>query len=66
MKDNFANDSKYLSLMDLLLPPLLNKVESLGDDDNELFPLLDCFRAISIAIGPAFAPFSTILYKRYF
>jgi hypothetical protein len=62
MKSHFVEEQLLFALMNLLMPPLLAKIESLADDDVELFPVLDCFRSISIAIGPAMAPCSIQLF----
>jgi transportin-1 len=60
MKSHFNNE-KY---MNLLLPPLIHRIENLADDDNEMFPLLDCFRSISLAVGLAFGTYALPLFKR--
>lgn len=51
-------------LIDLLMPPLINKWNQLSDDDPGLFPLLECISAIAIALGPGFQQFAAPVYDR--
>lgn len=51
-------------LMPLLLPPLLANWNTLSDDDPDIFPLLECLNFVAIALGPAFAAYSTPVFGR--
>lgn len=51
-------------LLRLMLPPLLTRWDSLKDDDTDIFPLLECLNNVSVALGPAFAPYSTPIFGR--
>ena len=46
------------SLLRIFMPPLLAKWQSLGDTDRDLLPLLECFTALTTALGvqPPHAP----------
>jgi transportin-1 len=60
MGSSIANE-KYLNLV---LPPLLSRWSSLGDDDTDLFPLLECLSHICGALGPKFAQYTKPIYDR--
>lgn len=47
-----------------LLPPLLRNWELLGDDDQALWPLLECMAAVAATMGEAFAPYAVPVYER--
>ncbi|KAL7424888.1 hypothetical protein Q5752_000574 [Cryptotrichosporon argae] len=50
--------------MQILMPPLIEKWNSLSDSDQDLVPLLECLSSVSIAAGAAFAPFAPTVYQR--
>jgi transportin-1 len=47
-----------------LLQPLLHKWESMGDDDMDLFPLLECLSHIAIYMGSAFVNYCKPIFDR--
>ncbi|CAD5215211.1 unnamed protein product [Bursaphelenchus xylophilus] len=47
-----------------LMAPLIQKCQSLRDDDRELFPLLECISSVANALGMAFMPYCEPVYQR--
>jgi transportin-1 len=52
------------ALLQILMRPLEAKWSKLGDDDDDLVPLLECLTSVTIAAGPAFANWAPIVYER--
>lgn len=50
--------------VDTLLPPLLQKWQLLEDDDNDLWPLLECMASIAATLRELFAPYAMPVYER--
>ncbi|QPG73463.1 hypothetical protein FOA43_000774 [Brettanomyces nanus] len=48
----------------MLLPPLIEKWQQLGDDDRDLWPLLECMSSVAAALGESFAPYAVPVYER--
>lgn len=48
----------------MLMPPLMNKWERLGDEDKELFPLLECVSSVATAMGITFLPYTEPVFNR--
>jgi hypothetical protein len=48
----------------LLMPPLMAKWESIGDDDRLLSPLLECLSSVVIALGPGFTQYVPPVFQR--
>ena len=59
--ENFSQNPQYI---EILLPPLLNKWQQLNDDDNDLWPLLECMASIAASLKNFFAPFAIPVYQR--
>eukprot|EP01126_Amoeba_proteus_P021590 TRINITY_DN2196_c0_g1_i1.p1 TRINITY_DN2196_c0_g1~~TRINITY_DN2196_c0_g1_i1.p1 ORF type:complete len:792 (+),score=128.14 TRINITY_DN2196_c0_g1_i1:60-2435(+) len=55
------NNPKYLSV---LLPPLLSKWNQVSDDNSDLFPLLDCFSHVAVALGSSFIQYVPPVFGR--
>ncbi|KAK9728992.1 hypothetical protein K7432_000629 [Basidiobolus ranarum] len=55
------NKKEYI---DVLMPPLIEKWQSVGDDDRDLFPLLECLSSVAAALEVGFAPFAPPVYQR--
>lgn len=55
------NQQKYI---DLLMPPIIKKWNSLQDGDRDLFPLLECLSSIAVALCEGFKPHSEAVYRR--
>lgn len=50
--------------VDMIMQPLIEKWNSLADDDTGLFPLFECLSSVAIALGKAFLPFAGPVYDR--
>lgn len=50
--------------LDLLLPPLIEKWGNLADDDEDLWPLLECMSSVAASLGPSFAPQAPPVFQR--
>uniref|UniRef100_A0A6U4NCF6 Importin N-terminal domain-containing protein n=1 Tax=Hemiselmis andersenii TaxID=464988 RepID=A0A6U4NCF6_HEMAN len=50
--------------VDVLLPPLMQKWQSLADDDRSLFPLLECLASVVQALGQGFTPSAPPVFQR--
>lgn len=50
--------------MQIILPHLIQKWESLGDSDKELWPLLECLSCVASSLGEKFAPMAPEVYSR--
>jgi len=46
------------------MPPLLNRWNQISDDDNGIFPLLECLSSVAIALGPGFIPYAQPIWQR--
>jgi transportin-1 len=51
-------------LINLLMPPLIAKWQSIKDDDRALFPLLACLTSVAQAVGPGFLPYTEGVFAR--
>jgi transportin-1 len=51
-------------LVDILMPALIGRYNSVTDDSRELFPLLECLGYIAAAYGDVFAQFAPHLFTR--
>lgn len=47
-----------------LLPPILMKWQTLNDNDEALWPLLECMASIAATLGELFAPYAIPVYER--
>lgn len=50
--------------IDILLPPLLSKWSILDDNDNDLWPLLECMASIAATLCENFGPYAIPVYER--
>ncbi|CAI4228571.1 unnamed protein product [Auanema sp. JU1783] len=48
----------------LLMPPLMEKWMRLGNDEKELFPLLECVSAIATSTGTEFIPYTEPVFNK--
>lgn len=51
---NHLNKPEYIQM---LMPPLILKWDSLNDHDKDLFPLLECFSSVATALQTGFLPY---------
>ncbi|PIO71475.1 HEAT repeat protein, partial [Teladorsagia circumcincta] len=58
---NALSEPMYVQV---LMPPLMDKWQRLGNDDKELFPLLECVSSVASAMGIAFLPYCEPVYTR--
>ncbi|EGG09439.1 uncharacterized protein MELLADRAFT_52011 [Melampsora larici-populina 98AG31] len=64
LADSVGNALATPELLQILMPPLIERWEKLSDDDQDLIPLLECLSSIVIAIGPAFLPYAPTVFYR--
>ncbi|KAH9809912.1 armadillo-type protein [Melampsora americana] len=64
LADSVGNALATPELLQILMPPLIERWEKLSDDDQDLIPLLECLSSIVIAIGPAFLPYAPAVFYR--
>ena len=57
----YLNIQEYIGM---LMPPLIEKWNSLGDKDKDLFPLLECLSSLAIALQLGFLPYADPVFKR--
>jgi transportin-1 len=55
------NKPEYITM---LMPPLIEKWNALKDDDQDLFPLLECLSGIATALQAGFLPYSEPVFRR--
>uniref|UniRef100_A0A182MHE7 Transportin-1 n=1 Tax=Anopheles culicifacies TaxID=139723 RepID=A0A182MHE7_9DIPT len=55
------NKPEYINI---LMPPLFEKWNSLKDEDKDLFPLLECLSSVATALHSGFLPYSEVVYRR--
>eukprot|EP00058_Branchiostoma_floridae_P025542 XP_002611032.1 hypothetical protein BRAFLDRAFT_128305 [Branchiostoma floridae] len=58
---NHLNKAEYINM---LMPPLIAKWNSLRDEDKDLFPLLECLSSVATALQSGFLPYSEPVYQR--
>ncbi|XP_065175090.1 transportin-1-like [Sycon ciliatum] len=58
---NHLNKDEYIQL---LMPPLIEKWNTLKDDDRDLFPLLECLSSLATALQLGFLPYAEPIFKR--
>ncbi|KAI6228605.1 Importin-beta domain-containing protein [Aphelenchoides fujianensis] len=49
---------------EMLMKPLLEKCGQLGNEDRELFPLLECISSVANAMGPDFFQYCETVFQR--
>jgi transportin-1 len=52
------------ALSALYLPHVMKKVDSLEDDDMDIFPCLECLTSLCVAVGAEMAPYANPLFGR--
>lgn len=58
---HYLNQQNYI---ELLMPPLIQKWNTLKDEDKDLFPLLECLSSVATALQSGFLPYSKPVYER--
>ncbi|POW17823.1 hypothetical protein PSHT_06262 [Puccinia striiformis] len=64
LADSVGSSLAKPELLQVLMPSLIERWQKLGDDDQDLIPLLECLSSVVIAIGPAFAPYAPAVFER--
>ena len=57
----YLNNQDYIGMF---MPPLIERWNSLRDDDKDLFPLLECLSSLAIALQLGFLPYAQPVFKR--
>ena len=57
----YLNNQEYIGMF---MPPLIERWNSLRDDDKDLFPLLECLSSLAIALQLGFLPYAEPVFKR--
>jgi len=64
LADSVGSSLAKPELLQVLMPPLIERWQKLLDDEQDLIPLLECLSSVVIAIGPAFAPYAPAVFER--
>ena len=64
LADSVGNALNEPGHVQILMPPLIERWNGVGDDDKSLLPLLECLTSIAQALGAGFAPFAQPVYTR--
>ncbi|KAG9094499.1 hypothetical protein FRC06_010735, partial [Ceratobasidium sp. 370] len=50
--------------LEVLMPPLVERWGRLGNEDEDLIPLLECLSSVTVACGTGFLPYAEPVFKR--
>jgi hypothetical protein len=64
LADSVGSDLNTNENIQILMPPLIKKWNELGDEDRNLFPLLECLTSVASALGIGFQAFALPVYQR--
>ncbi|ORX78846.1 transportin-2-like protein [Anaeromyces robustus] len=64
LADSVGEALNQPELIEILMPPLNDRWNQISDDDNGIFPLLECLSSVAIALGPGFIPFAQPIWQR--
>lgn len=64
LADSVGSALNEPNLIQILMPPLINKWNILTDEDRDLFPLLECLSSIAQALGHGFLDFAPPVFER--
>ena len=64
LADSVGSSLNRPEYVEILMPPLIAKWQTLADDDIDLIPLLECVSSVTIAIGPGFLDHSPPVFQR--
>ncbi|KAL9645352.1 hypothetical protein ABK040_002551 [Willaertia magna] len=59
--ESHLNNEQFINT---ILPPLIEKWNTISDDDKDLYPLLECLTGVAAALGIGFKPFALPVYTR--
>ena len=52
------------SVINSLMPAIIQRWEKVSDQSQEMFPLLECLSYVATALGQAFAPYAVPIFRR--
>ncbi len=64
LADSVGTELNKPELVSILMPPLIQRWNTLSDSDRALFPLLECLTSIATALGVGFQPFAHPVFTR--
>eukprot|EP01135_Chromosphaera_perkinsii_P010674 Nk52_evm74s2192 gene=Nk52_evmTU74s2192 len=64
LADSVGSHLNNPEFINLIMPPLIEKWNLLGDQDRDLFPLLECLSSVATALGPGFSDFAAPVFER--
>ncbi|CAH8460580.1 unnamed protein product [Dicrocoelium dendriticum] len=64
LADSVGHHLNQPGYIELLMPPLFEKWNTLRDDEKDLFPLLECLSSMATALGTGFLPYCTPVFGR--
>jgi transportin-1 len=64
LSDSVGNNLNKPEYIIQLMPPLIDKWNSLRDEDKNLFPLLECLSSVVTALQTGFIPYCEPVFKR--
>lgn len=50
--------------INVIVPPLIHKWQTTGDQETDLFALFECMSSVAVALGPEFAQFAPVVWER--
>ncbi|CAF0785363.1 unnamed protein product [Didymodactylos carnosus] len=64
LADSVGNHLNRTEYIQILMPPLIERWNSLANDDKDLFPLLECLSSIATALQQGFLPYCEPVFVR--
>ncbi|KAF6778265.1 hypothetical protein AHF37_02460 [Paragonimus kellicotti] len=64
LADSVGHHLNRQDYIELLMPPLFEKWNTLRDDEKDLFPLLECLSSMATALGTGFLPYCAPVFNR--
>lgn len=64
LADAVGGELNKPELVEMLMPPLIERWGTLQDGDADLIPLLECLSSVVIAIGQGFIPYAQPVFER--
>nr|XP_009858661.1 transportin-1 [Ciona intestinalis] len=64
LADSVGNHMNKPEYIQMIMPPLIEKWNSLRDEDKDLFPLLECLSSVATALQSGFLPYCEPVFRR--
>ncbi|KAG8714513.1 hypothetical protein FRC08_011841 [Ceratobasidium sp. 394] len=64
LADAVGNALNRPEALEVLMPPLVERWGRLGNEDEDLIPLLECLSSVTVACGTGFLPYAEPVFKR--